>query len=78
MSAVTVTPVIGRPSKDRLTSLSGCHAIWEDGVTKSFRSPDEIGEAIAGAVYEIALAQAAGRKIAPTVDEVSYLLQFRL
>jgi hypothetical protein len=77
MSRVTVTPVIGMVSRDRIGSMVGTHALHEKAVTKGFTSPEDIGEVIAAALYEIALADAAGRRRS-SIDEVSYLVAFKL
>jgi hypothetical protein len=74
---VTVTPVIGMVSGSRLDSLRGCHALHEQAVTKAFHGPSGLDEAITAALYDIALSDAAGRKVAPLITERSYLIQFK-
>jgi hypothetical protein len=78
MAAVTVIPVIGMVVHSRLDSLRGCHALNERGVTKPFRSVDEVGQAITEALKEIALSEAASGRKHVSIDEMSYLVKFRL
>jgi hypothetical protein len=76
MPAVTVIPTIGVPTKDRLSSMSGCHALHEYAVTKAFQGEEEMGYVITDALKEIALSLHARRK-GFTLDEMAYVLRFR-
>lgn len=75
MPMITLTPVIGVVSRDRLASLSGCHAIHEGSVTKRFEL-DTMGESFAEALREIVLAEAAKRR-GVTAADVKVLVTFR-
>lgn len=72
---VKVTPVIGLASTDRLGSMTGCHALHERAVTRSFTTADSIGAAIEDALHEIALCEAAVHKTR-RIDDQSYLVNF--
>jgi hypothetical protein len=74
MPRVTVTPVIGAPSRSRLESLKGCHALYERAVTKAFTGADTAGDAIMSALYDIAVMETRPRDILRT----SYLIQFKM
>lgn len=79
MPLITVTPVIGEVSKDRLDSLRGCHALHEHAVTRRIFRPDEIGAYVKDAIIEITLAEMARsqRKEPPSVTEFKYLVTIR-
>jgi hypothetical protein len=74
---VVVTPVIGCVSYSRLDSLRGCHALHEKAVVKGLNGPDSIGPAVAEAMKEILLAEAAGRRVEPQADSYSFLVRFK-
>ncbi len=74
---VVVTPVIGCVSRDRLASMTGTHALHEKAVVRRVNGPDAVGAAIAEAMYEIALGEAAGGRVPPPLEEMNYLVQFR-
>jgi hypothetical protein len=80
MARVTVTPVIGVPRSSRLHSLAGCHALTEKAVTKAFQSREDMGHAIAEALYDIAVMQNASRltKAISAIDDMSYVVKFDL
>lgn len=52
-----VMPMLGEVKKERITSLSSCHALWERQVVKHFETPRQLVEALAAALREQAIAQ---------------------
>jgi hypothetical protein len=76
MALVQVMPMIGQVKKERMYSLSGCHAIYEKTVSKACDS-DTVGKAIADAVYEILLSEARDSAVR-SVSEVQFIVRFRV
>lgn len=76
MAQVKVTPVIGTMSKDRIGSLSGCHALHERTVAR-FCGSEDVGEMITDAIQEILMFEARQRGKA-RVEELKYIVEFKL
>lgn len=57
---VTVMPILGQVKDERLTSLTGCHALYERRVVKRDVPMGQLDSAVGNAIRELCLADRVG------------------